>query len=94
MLKVANILLVFLFLVSQVSAYMVHTYHHTYRGYYRPYQSYHNYYKPHYNPYIYKHNFSINSLNSHEKLYYDICVLYARGNAHYYECNRYLRRFR
>lgn len=85
MLKVVSILLVFL--VSQVSAYMIHTYHHTYRGYYRPYRSYHNYYRPHYNPYIYRIH---HSSNNRYMRYYDECLFYKGGNACRNKVKKYL----
>ena len=99
MLKVVGIIVALL--LSQVSAYMVHTYHHTYRGYYRPYQSYHNYYRPYqsyhryprsyYRPYIYNHYYSSKApLDSYHKKFYDICVFYGGGNACYNKAKKYL----
>ena len=100
MLKVIGIIVALL--LSQVSAYMVHTYHPTYRGYYRPYQNVHRYYRPYqsyyryprsyYKPFVYNNYYSNsrNRLDSHHKKFYDVCVFYGGGNACYNKSKKYL----
>lgn len=85
MLKVIGIVAVFL--LSQVGAYMTSSYHHVYRGYYRPYHSYYRYYRPYYS--LHPHNWFPSS--PYQRKPYKMCLLYGGGDACHLKFRKRLR---